>query len=103
MVRQMASIHGINLSSIGNSSLLNEKKTESDGGAFKDMLTNAIAEADNLYAVSQNDTQALLSGEVDDLAQVMINSTKSEMALNMVVQVRNRVVDAYNEIMRMQL
>jgi len=77
-------------------------KTE-DKSAFKDMLNNAIAEADNLYAVTQEDNRALLAGEVDDLAQVMINATKSEVALNLVVQVRNRVVEAYQEIMRMQV
>jgi flagellar hook-basal body complex protein FliE len=39
------------------------------------MLSNAIAEADNLYGVTQQDTKALLAGEVDDVAQVMVNST----------------------------
>jgi flagellar hook-basal body complex protein FliE len=80
-----------------------KKTAESGGEGFKDMLTNAVAEADNLYAVTQQDTQALLSGEVDDVAQVMINSTKSEVALNLVIQVRNKVVEAYQEIMRMQV
>ena len=33
----------------------------------------------------------------------MINSNKAGIALDMVVQVRNKVLDAYNEVMRMQL
>lgn len=94
---------GLNLSIQRNQySMLDQNKPE-NVASFKDMLSNSIAEADNLSEVAKADTQALLSGNVDNLAQVMINGTKSEMALNMVVQVRNKVVDAYNEFMRMQV
>lgn len=98
----MSSISGIG-NSVNFSEGLTKNSSVSGDTTFKDMLTNAIAEADDLYAVTQADTQALLAGEVDDLSQVMINSAKSELALNMVIQVRNKVVDAYNEIMRMQV
>ena len=67
------------------------------------MLSDAIGQADNLQAVSQEGTQALLSGEVDDIAKVMIDGTKAELSLNMVIQIRNKVLDAYNEVMRMSL
>lgn len=90
-------------SGIGLSSVSQGTKAAPAEGTFKDMLSNAISEADNLNTVSQQDTQALLAGEVDDLAQVMISSTKSELALNLVIQVRNKLVDAYNEFMRMQV
>ncbi len=99
----MDSIRGINLTVGGDYSIKGDNKPAPEAGAFKDMLTNAITEADDLYAVSSADTQALLSGEVDNIAEVMINGTKTQMALNMVVEVRNKVVEAYNEIMRMQL
>ena len=78
-------------------------KEQASGTSFQDMLSNAIESADNLSTVSANNTQALLSGEVDDIAQVMIDGQKAELALNMVIQVRNKVVDAYNEIMNMQV
>jgi len=78
-------------------------KVEQKDASFKDMLSNAISQADQLYQVTEADTQALLAGEVDDIAQVMVNGTKAELALDLVVQVRNKVVDAYNEFMRMQV
>ncbi|MGI6152260.1 MAG: flagellar hook-basal body complex protein FliE [Christensenellaceae bacterium] len=74
-----------------------------EGESFKNMLTDAIRDADDLYAVTVEDTEALLTGDVDNIAQVMINSTKSELALNMVIEVRNKVIDAYNNIMNMQV
>ena len=78
-------------------------KNEASGTSFQDMLSNAIESADQLSTVSQTNSEALLAGEVDDIAQVMIDGQKAELALNMVVQVRNKVVDAYNEVMNMQV
>ena len=78
-------------------------KNEATGTSFQDMLSNAIESADQLNTVSQTNSEALLAGEVDDIAQVMIDGQKAELALNMVVQVRNKVVDAYNEVMNMQV
>jgi flagellar hook-basal body complex protein FliE len=79
------------------------EETQAAPGDFKSMLSNAIAQVDDLQTVSQEGTQALLSGDVDNIAQVMIDGTKAELSLNMVIQVRNKVLDAYNEIMRMSL
>ncbi len=73
------------------------------GADFKSMLTNAIQETDSLATVADQGTQALLSGETDNIAQVMIDGTKAELSLNMVIQVRNKIVDAYTEVMRMSL
>ncbi len=73
------------------------------GADFKSMLSDAVKEADNLSTVADQGTQALLSGETDNIAQVMIDGTKAELSLNMVIQVRNKVLDAYNEVMRMSL
>lgn len=79
------------------------KESGAAGADFGSMLSNAIAQTDNLQTVSQEGTQALLAGEVDDIAKVMVDGTKAELSLNMVIQVRNKVLDAYNEIMRMSL
>lgn len=103
----MATIDGINLPNAGNFQLSSVRQrsgtdnNEQEG--FGNMLSNAIGEVDNLYQVTEEDTQALLSGDVDNLALVMSNATKAQMGLSLVVQVRNRVVDAYNELMRMTL
>jgi flagellar hook-basal body complex protein FliE len=96
-------ISGINAAS-GLQGLTNAgNKNEAQGTSFKEMLSNAIESADDLKTVSDNNTQALLSGEVDNIAQVMVDAQKAELALNMVIQVRNKVVDAYNEVMNMQV
>lgn len=78
-------------------------ETAQTNASFGDIFTSLVQQADEQYEIADQGTQALLSGETDNLAQVMIDATKSEMALNMVIQVRNKVLDAYNEIMRMSL
>ena len=99
----MDRIQGLELT-IGRDAYLKSKTENAEATTtFKDILSNALNETERLYGVTETDTQALLSGEVDDVAQVMINGSKFEMSLNMVVQVRNKLLDAYNEIMRMQV
>ncbi len=77
--------------------------SKKNGMGFSDFLNNAIQNAENTAEVSREMTNALLSGETDDLHSVTIAGEKADLALNLVIQVRNKVVDAYNEIMRMQV
>lgn len=86
-----------------NKTLVQTENASETNVSFHSMLSDAISQADELQAVSEAGTQALLSGEVDDIAKVMIDGTKAELSLNMVIQIRNKVLDAYNEIMRMSL
>lgn len=79
------------------------QQKEQVGGGFEGILQQAIANVEETGAVNTANTQALLSGEVNDLAQVMIDGNKASTALNLVVTMRNKAVDAYNEIMRMQV
>lgn len=99
----MSSVSGISSITGLTGKLVKGDEEKDSVESFSNMLSNAIKQADDLYVTSQNDTKALLSGEVDNIAQVMVNSTKAELSLNMVIQVRNQIVNTYNEIMRMQV
>ena len=46
---------------------------------------------------------ALAAGEVEDISQVVIAGQKAEIALQLTMQVRNRALSAYQELMRMQV
>ena len=45
----------------------------------------------------------LAAGQVNDISQVVLASEKADIAMQLTLQVRNRVVDAYQEVMRMQV
>lgn len=70
---------------------------------FASMLSDAIAETNSLMEVSAADSQSLLLGDVDNLAQVQINSMKAESMIQTTVQLTTRVVNAYKEIMQMSV
>lgn len=59
-------------------------------------LNQKLIEADQL-------TNRLVAGDIDNLHQIMIGLEESKLAFQLAVQVRNRVLDAYQEISRIQL
>jgi flagellar hook-basal body complex protein FliE len=56
-----------------------------------------------LQKSSDDKIQQLATGKTDDIAGVMITAEKADIALRTMVQVRNKIIDAYQEIMRMQV
>ena len=70
---------------------------------FADVLQNAISGYSEAKAASDADNAALVLGDVNDLAQVQINSMKAESMLQTTVQLTTRMVNSYKEIMQMQV
>jgi flagellar hook-basal body complex protein FliE len=73
------------------------------GKSFSDTLNEAINSVNQLQKSSDKATQDLATGKTDNVAEVMIASEKADIALRVMVQVRNKIIDAYNEIMKMQV
>lgn len=71
--------------------------------SFGSILEDAIANVENLEAVKSADSYNLAIGDMDDLAGAMINSQKADIGLQMMIQIRNKVLEGYSEIMRMNV
>ena len=67
------------------------------------MLSNAMNNVEGLRQNSQQSIDKLLSGEGGELHEAALAIQKAELGFDMFVQVRNKVVSAYQEVMRMQL
>ncbi len=80
----------------------NSGKTES-AVPFANMLRDAINEYETLSEATEQDANALAMGEADNLAQIQINSMKAQAALQTTVQLTSRAVNAYKEIMQIQV
>lgn len=83
-----------------------EKMTQNPDGSgipFADILSSAMQNARETQAVSQQDAYNLAMGEMDDLHTMMINSSKAATAMEFTVELTGRAVNAYNEILRMQV
>ena len=74
----------------------------SDGSAFASSLTGAVDNLASLQATSKNLAVQAVTGDLDDIHSATIASTRAQLTLELVAGVRNKGVDAFNEIMRMQ-
>jgi len=71
--------------------------------SFKDILQESIEELAAAEEAAAEDSINLALGNADDLAQIQINSLKAQAALQTTVQLTSRVINAYKEIMQMQI
>ncbi len=76
---------------------------DSAGKSFADTLNSAIQNVNDLQKSSDKAMQNLATGRTDNVADVMIAAEKADIALKLMVQVRNKMIDAYQEIMKMQV
>jgi flagellar hook-basal body complex protein FliE len=80
------------------------KSTPAEAQAtFKTALSQAIKDVNEMQNVSATKTELLAKGEIDNLHDVMITGQKASITLQATVEVRNKVIEAYQEIMRMQV
>jgi flagellar hook-basal body complex protein FliE len=71
--------------------------------AFSDIFTQALGAAEATDDADQVSTLELLSGQSDSMSGLMLDAQKAELSLNLALQLRNKALDAYKEIMSMQV
>jgi len=97
----------ININNINSiSSNLNKAESKSDENGdleFKEIFQDAIKNVEETEAVTQMDAYNLSIGNMDDMHNMIINAAKADVALQTMVQLRNKLLDAYSEVMRTNL
>ena len=78
-------------------------KVEEPVQSFGEMLKTALKTTNELQIESDKLNMALAAGRVEDISQVVVASQKADIAIQLTLQLRNRAVSAYQEIMRMQV
>ncbi|MDM7994840.1 MAG: flagellar hook-basal body complex protein FliE [Acidobacteriota bacterium] len=76
---------------------------DKNGTGFGDILKDAISTVNELQKSSDQEIQKLMTGESQDLHTTVIAMQKADLSFQMMMQVRNKIVQAYQEIMRMQI
>lgn len=71
--------------------------------SFGELLNQAIQNVNDLQKQSESAKIGLITGQVEDIHSVMIASEKASVALQLTMQMRNKVIDAYQEVMRMNI
>ncbi len=70
---------------------------------FVSMVSDMIHEVDAQQQVVAADVQKLANGEVDNLQQVATNVAKADLSFRFLMELRDRLITSYQEIMRMQV
>ena len=73
------------------------------GPSFKEYLTDSIGEIQRLQTAADETINNLVAGEVTNVSEAMIAIEKANMAFLTLLQVRNKIISAYEEIQRMQV
>lgn len=76
--------------------------TPTDASKFSDVLSRAIGNLNSNMDVVSQDTQNVITGKETDLGSVMTRMTEAQLALQTAVQVRNKALEAYNDLKNMQ-
>ncbi len=86
------------------SQINNSQKTDSSNQtSFSELLKNSISSLNESQVQSDNFTNALAAGKDVNLDEVMIAAQKASISLTAATEFRNKAVEAYQEIMRMQM
>ena len=72
-------------------------------GAFQDILSSAIGKVEAIGQTASQSVERFLSGEGEELHTTMLATQQAELSFDLFLQARNKVVSAYQEIMRMQI
>jgi flagellar hook-basal body complex protein FliE len=74
-----------------------------DDTGFGQVLSEAMKDVNKAQLESNQEIQKMLSGDIQDVHTAMIAVQKADLTFQMMMQVRNKLIDAYHEIMRMQV
>jgi flagellar hook-basal body complex protein FliE len=72
-------------------------------GSFGKLVTDGIAQVNSRLVDSQTDLQKLAMGDAQNLHQIMMNLEESRLSFQLMMQVRSRLLEAYQDIMKMPI
>lgn len=89
---------------LNNSNLQGSNSVTTDKQlSFEEILRDSFNQLNQLQLDADKSIQDMVLGKTDDIHSVMIALQKAQVSLQFAVQVRNKLVEAYQEIMRMQV
>lgn len=80
-------------------------KAEADSGGidFSDILKDSIKGVNDAQLEADSAVQQVLNGETKDIHETMVTLQKADVSLKLMMEVRNKLLEAYQEIMRTQV
>lgn len=102
----MSDINGINFllpNKLDTNTSAGQTEKSDSSADFSAMLKDALKDVNDAQLQADDAVQKVLSGESKDIHSTMIALQKADVSLKMMLEVRNKMMDAYQEIMRTQI
>ncbi|MGE5415968.1 MAG: flagellar hook-basal body complex protein FliE [Acidobacteriota bacterium] len=97
-------VDGVGLGQTGLINSLASKEADNKStSSFGDMLKEALGQVDNMQNTAQEKAKELMSGDTSQIQSTVIAYEQAYLALQLTMQVRNKVIEAYHEIMRISM
>lgn len=96
-------IQGSSFDSASSLKLRDLSPKEQPKTSFSDYLKDEVKELNQSQKVAEDAAADLASGKAESIHETMLKSTQAELNFNLFVQLRNKALDAYHEVMRMQV
>ena len=101
MSMQSMSVPGILPHSTQNP--LRDAKSANGDLPFADIVKSLITETNQEQLKSQDGVRQLIAGETDGIHDVVLTTSRADLAFRLMMEIRNRLIASYQEVMRMQV
>lgn len=98
MINSISNVSNFEFGKIGG-----ELGGKAKGNVFSKMLEDSIAKLDSYQKVSENSMESFIKGNENEIHNVMIAMQEAKLSMQTAIEIRNKFVDAYQEISRMQI
>jgi flagellar hook-basal body complex protein FliE len=98
MAQAISSISPISIAGVSN-----KTPSENTGGDFLSILKASLGEVNNMQIRGDEALRDIATGQVKDLHQAAIAIDKAEISMKMMLEIRNKALSAYKEILRTQI
>lgn len=91
---------------VGTEGFGESKRIEIDdieGKSFSDMVSDAINSVDEAQKTADQNVQNIVTGKSDNIHEAMISMEKAKLSFQLMMEVRNKAVETYQELSRMQI
>ncbi len=83
-----------------NELLNSSKANEAEGNSFKDLLSEFVGDVNKMQQQADDSVNKLASGEIKDVHDVMVKVEEANMSFELMMRIRNKLVEGYKEIMK---
>jgi flagellar hook-basal body complex protein FliE len=85
------------------SSALNDSNSKKDNTSFSDLLAKSLNDVNKLQITADNAINEIATGKMDNIQDAVMAIEKADISMRLLLEVKNKAVQAYNQIMNMQV